>query len=278
MKKTSLFVLCSVITMLSVAQVQMPQASPTQTIIQNFGTGTITLTYSRPSIKGRTLFTETSDLAPLGKMWRTGANGATRLTFTDPVTIGGKNIDTGSYALYTIPGKTEWTIIINRGFNNGGLDGYKESDDVVRFKVPVKQANPSIETFTMQFQNLKAESCDLALRWGNTLVNVPLTVNIKDKIRAQIQSALQGNDKPYWQAANFYYDWDKDYPKALENVNNALKDNSDAFYMYMLKAKIQKALGDKSGAKESAQKCIETATTAKNDDYVKQANDLIKSL
>lgn len=278
MKKLSLFALSYVITMLSFGQVQMPQPSPTQTTIQNFGLGKITLTYSRPSIKGRTLFMDNSDLAPLGKMWRTGANAATRLTFTDVVNFGGKDLDTGSYVLYTIPGKTEWEIILNKGLNNSGTDGYKESEDVVRFKVPVTQRDPAVETFSMQFANLKPESCELHLRWGNTLVSMPITTKVRDKVRTQIQAALQGNDKPYWQAANFYYEWDKDYAKALENVNNAIEQNKDAFYMYMLKAKIQKAMGDKTAAKESAQKCIELATAQKDDDYVKQGNNLIKSL
>ena len=153
------------------AQVPLPQPSPTATVIQNFGIGKITLVYSRPSIKSRTLFSENSDLAPLGKLWRTGANGATRLTFTEKVTFGGKDIDTGSYALYTIPGASEWEIILNKGFNNSGTEGYKESDDVVRFKVPAQNSTDlNVETFTMEFLNIKPESCDLSLIWGNTMV------------------------------------------------------------------------------------------------------------
>ena len=264
---------------LSFAQIQLPQPSPTVTVSQNFGLGKITLVYSRPSIKGRTLFAENSDLAPLGKMWRTGANAATRLTFTDNVNFGGKDLDTGSYVLYTIPGKTEWEIILNKGLNNGGTDGYKESEDVFRFKVPaIVRPGMNVESFTMDFQNLAPESCDLSLIWGNTVVNIPIKTKIKDRVRAQIESALQGNDKPYWQAANFYYTYDKNYSKALENINHALENNQDAYYMYMMKARIQKELGDKAGAKTSAEKCIALATAAKNDDYVKQGNDFLKIL
>ena len=220
-----------------------------------------------------------SDLAPLGKLWRTGANAATRLSFTEKVKFGGKDIDTGSYVLYTIPGESEWEIILNKGLTNSGTDGYKESEDVARFKV---QANNStdldVETFTMEFLNIKPESCDLYIIWGNTGVVIPITTNFKDKSRASIETALKGTDKPYWQAANFYYEYDKDYAKALDNVNHAIEGNKDAFYMHMLKARIQKAMGDKAGAKTSAEKTIETATAAKNDDYIKQANDLLKSL
>ena len=261
------------------AQVQLPQASPTATLMQNFGVGKITLVYSRPSIKGRTVFMNNSDLAPLGKLWRTGANAATRLTFSDKVNFGGKDIDTGSYVLYTIPGESEWEIILNKGLNNSGTDGYKESEDVVRFKISADNStNLDIETFTMEFLNLKPERCDLFILWGNTGVIIPITTNFKDKARTDIEAALKGTDKPYWQAASFYYEYDKDYAKALDNVNHAIEGNKDAFYMYMLKARIQKAMGDKTGAKASAEKTIETATAAKNDDYIKQANDLLKSL
>jgi hypothetical protein len=261
------------------AQVQLPQLSPTASITQNFGIGKITLVYSRPSIKGRTLFMENSDLAPLGKIWRTGANAATKLTFTDNVNFGGKDLDTGSYVLYTIPGSTEWEIIVNKGLTNNGTEGYKESEDVVRFKVTANNSSDlNVETFTMEFLNITPESCDLDLIWGNTVVTIPITTKFKDKVRKQIEDAMQGSDKPYWQAANFYYTYDKDYAKALDNVNHALETNQDAYYMYMMKARIQKELGDKTGAKASAEKCIQTATTAKNDDYVRQANDFLKTL
>jgi len=263
----------------SFGQVQLPQPSPTATLAQNFGIGKITLVYSRPSIRGRTLFADNSDLAPLGKMWRTGANAATRLTFSDNVNFGGKDLDTGSYVLYTIPGKTEWEIILNKGVNNSGLDGYKESEDVTRFKVPVVNLpGMGVETFTMEFTNLKPESCNLMLLWGNTMVSVPITTKVMDRIRTQIENALQGNEKPYWQAANFYYTYDKNYSKALENVNHAIENNQDAYYMYMMKARIQKELGDKTGAKASAEKCVQLATADKNDDYIKQGNDFLKTL
>ena len=261
------------------AQVQLPQLSPTASISQNFGIGKITLVYSRPSIKGRTVFMDNSDLAPLGKLWRTGANAATRITFTDKVNFGGKDIDTGSYVLYTIPGETEWEIILNKGLNNNGTTGYKESEDVARVKVPADNSTDlDVETFTMEFLNIKPESCDLDLIWGNTIVVIPITTNFKDKLRSNIEAALQGSDKPYWQATSFYYEYDKDYAKALENVNHALETNQDAYYMYMMKARIQKEMGDKAGAKTSAEKCIQLATAANNDDYVKQGNDFLKSL
>jgi hypothetical protein len=260
------------------AQINFPQPSSTQTIIQDFGLGKITLIYSRPSIKNRTVFAKGSELAPLGKLWRTGANAATKLHFTDFVTMGNKDLDSGTYVLYTIPGAKEWTIIINKGINNWGSDGYKETDDIVRFTVPSYAMSEPVETFTLQFANIKPESCELHLMWGKTAVVIPVITKIKDRLRTQIEAALQGDKKPYFQAANFYYEWDKNYSKALENADAAVKQNPDAFYMYLLKAKIEKAAGDKTSAKTSAQKCIELATKANNAEYVKQATELIKIL
>src|SRR6202795_4934016 len=113
------------------AQVKMPAPSPTQTILQDFGLGKIELTYSRPGIKGRQLFGEKSELVPLGKPWRTGANAATKIHFSDNVSIGGKTLDTGSYVIYTIPNKVQWDVVLSKGNAYPGSEGFKESDDVV---------------------------------------------------------------------------------------------------------------------------------------------------
>lgn len=270
--------LCS---LASFAQIKMPAPSPTQKITQEFGIGSIELTYSRPSLKGRSLLKENSDLAPLGKLWRTGANAATRIVFSDKVMLGGKLLDTGTYVLYTIPGKEYWEIILNKGLNNWGTDGYKESEDVVHTKVKAEKIDRDIETFTMQFSNVQPESCKLDIRWGNTLVSIPMSVNVKDRIRAQVEKALSAetiSPVVYQSAANFYYEWDKNLSKALVNINKATTANPKAFWLFLLQAKIQRDLGDKVAAKTSAEQCIALATEAKNDDYVKQGNDLIKKL
>lgn len=262
------------------AQVDMPAPSPTQKVKQDFGMGEIVLTYSRPSLKGRSVFGDKSELAPLGEIWRTGANAATRLHFSDFVTIGGKNLDSGTYVLYTIPGAKQWTVIINKGVDNWGTGGYSDSQDVVRFTVPSYTLNiPPVETFTMGFSDVKYESCNLTLMWAKTALNIPITTNIKDRLRKQIEDALQNQKKPpYWQAANFYYEWDKNYDKALANVNSAIDGNKDGFWMYLLRAKIEKDMGNKAAALADAQKCKEVAAAQKNDDYVTQADKFIASL
>jgi hypothetical protein len=276
MKKISLVfiaVLCFISTV--GAQVSMPQPSSTQTVKQDFGMGTIELTYSRPNAKGRKIF---GDLVPYGKLWRTGANAATKIKFTDAVELSGKKVDTGTYVLYTIPGVDSWEIILNKGLTNWGIDGYKETEDIVRFKVAPSKIRTKTETFTMQFAEIKPESCELHLLWDKTDVSIPVSTNIKDRLKAQIDAAMQTDKKPYWQAAQFYNDYENNQNKALEYCIKATEDNAKAYWIWLYKAKIQKEMGDKAGAKESAKKSLELAKEAKNADYIKMNEDLLKKL
>jgi Protein of unknown function (DUF2911) len=275
MKRSLLTIALAVTYLFSTAQVKMPQPSPVQTVKQDFGMGNIELSYSRPSAKDRKVF---GDLVPFNKLWRTGANGATIIKFNDPVEIKGKKVDTGSYALYTIPGADKWEIILNKGVKNWGIDGYNEAEDVVRISVEPSKATNMTETFTMQFTDLKPESLSLQILWDKTLVNIPITTNIKDRLRTQIESALQSDKKPYWQAAQFYNEYDKNSAKALDNTTKAIEQNPKAFWMWLYKAKIQKEMGDKAGAMVSAKKSLELATEQKNDDYIKMNEELIKKL
>ncbi len=275
MKNLFFSIVCLFISIGMNAQVKMPAPSPTQAIKQDFAMGNIELTYSRPSAKGRKVF---GDLVPYNKLWRTGANGATIIKFSDPVEIKGKRVDTGSYALYTIPGAESWEIILNKGLKNWGVDGYKESEDVIRIMVePMKMKN-NIETFTMQFADIKGESCELHIMWAKTAVVIPITASIREKVKAQIEAAMQTEKKPYWQAAQFYNEYEKNSTKALEYASKAVEANPKAFWMWLYKARIQKDLGDKAGALVSAQKSLELATAEKNDDYIKMNEELIKKL
>ncbi|MEY3820278.1 MAG: hypothetical protein RL337_459 [Bacteroidota bacterium] len=278
--KKILFIVAAFVTTFASAQIKMPQASTTQKINQDFGMGAIELTYSRPNIKGRTVLKEKSELAPLGSMWRLGANAATKIKFTDKVTIGGTELEAGTYVIYAVPGKDMWDVIFNKGLNNWGTDGYKEAEDVVHVKVKAEKAANFAESFTMQIINVAAETCELHMTWGSVQVAVPISTNIKDRVRAQIEKALAADNiqaNTYNTAANFYYEFDKDYTKALVNITKAVEASKDAYWMVLLKARIEKALGDKVSAKASAEKCIEMAT-GKNADYVTFANELIKNL
>ena len=259
----------------SFAQVKMPAPSPVQTLKQDFGLGNIELTYSRPSAKGRKVF---GDLVPMDKLWRTGANAPVKIVFSEPVNFGGKRVDSGTYVLYTIPGEDSWEIIINKGLKNWGTDGYKESEDVARVKVNSQKTKLPIETFTMEFTNLKADNCDLEIKWENTIASVHITADFRDKLRGQIEAAIAGDKKPYWQAAQFYNEYDKNLPKALENVTKAVEANPKAYWIWIYKARIERDMGDKAAALKSSQQSLTLAKESNNDDYVKLNLDLQKEL
>jgi hypothetical protein len=275
MKK--LLIALSLISLNSVveAQFRMPAPSPTQTVKQDFALGQIELIYSRPIAKGRKIF---GDLVPYNKVWRTGANNATILKFNDPVEINGKKLDTGSYALYTIPGEDTWEIIINKGTTNWGSNGYKESDDVVRMKVKSEKLKNSVESFTMQFGDVKPESLTLQIMWEKTGVTIPINANIKDRLRSSLETALQSDKKPYFAAAQFYNEFDKNPAKALANIKSAVEQNPKAYWMWLYKARIENDMGDKTAAMASSQKSLELATAEKNDDYIKMNVDLQKKM
>jgi len=274
-----IFVACIGITFLitgdAESQVKFPSPSPMQTIKQEFGLGTIELTYPRPGAKGRRVF---GDLFLYGKLWRTGADTPTRLVFSDAIEMDGRKLDSGSYLLYIIPGVETWEVIINKGIKNTGTDEYKESEDVARFKVEPAKTKTKIELFTIQFSDIKPESCELHLMWEKKMIVIPITVNIKEKIRAQIDAAMLTDNKPYWQAAQFYNEYDMNFNRALENVNKAAEANPKAYWIYLYKAKIQKELGDNAGAMESSKTSLELSKIAKNDDYIKMNEKLLKEL
>jgi len=275
-----IFIACSlfaITTTAATAQVKMPAPSPTQTIKQDFGLGSIELTYSRPVAKGRKVM---GDLVPYNKVWRTGANAATLIKFTAPVEISGKKVDTGTYALYTVPGEDTWEVILNKGTTNWGSDGYSEAADVVRVKVDAKKNKDFVESFTMQFSDVKASTCMLNIMWEKTGIQIPIAAfNLNATIRMQLEDGLKmATKKPYWQAAQFYNEFDNNPTKALENVKMAVAENPKGYWMWLYKAKIEKAMGDKMAAKASSKMSLDLATAAKNDDYVKMNQDLMKSL
>lgn len=257
------------------AQIKFPAASTTQTLKQDFGLGSIEITYSRPSSKGRNVF---GDLVPYGKLWRTGANGPTTIKFTAPVEIGGKKLDTGTYVLYTIPNEDNWEVIINNGLKNWGADGYKESEDIVRFKVPSIKIKTKIETFTIQIANVKPDTCHLEIMWEKRGIDITITADINQKLKSQLDAAMLTDKKPYWQAAQFYFEYEKSLPKALDYISKATVENPKAFYMFLYKARIQKEMGKIADAMETSKTSLLLSKEAKNDDYVRMNEKLQKEL
>ncbi len=254
-----------------------PAPSPSQTIKQDFGLSSIELSYSRPGIKGRKVF---GDLTPYGKVWRTGANTATTLTFGDEVTIGGTKIPAGKYGLLSIPDKTSWTLIITKQLDVTSPAAYKEDQDVVRVKVTPAALPASVETFTMQFVNVKPSDCELQIMWEKTSVKLPIHTDIDSKIMAQINTAMSGDNanKPYFNAAMYYMESGKDLKQAHEWFTKAAEQSPKAFWVYYQLASCNAKMGKKKEATEAAHKSIELAKEAKNDDYVALNQKLLATL
>jgi len=257
------------------SQLKTPSPSSTQIIKQDFGLGFVELSYSRPNIKERKIM---GDLVPYDKVWRTGANQATTLSFSDEVTIGGKKIPAGKYGLLTIPGKDNWTIIISKQVDVTSPASYKQDQDVVRVSAKPITVPSKVESFTMQFGDVKATSCALYMMWENTLVSLPILTEVDSKVMAQIDELMKTDKPPYFNAAMYYMDNGKDLNKALDWFNKAAAEQPDAFWVYHNKAKCLAKLGKKQDAITAANKSIELAKVAKNDDYVALNEKLLATL
>lgn len=251
---------------------KMPQASSGQTITQNFGLGKITLNYSRPNVKGRKIF---GGLEPYGTVWRTGANSATMISFTEPVKINGKELPAGDYGLFTIPGKDEWTVIFNKGAKQWGAYEYKEAEDVLRVKVKATKLKDKVETFTIQFANVYPTTAQLQFMWEDTAISLDLTTEVDATVMAGIDEAMKGEKKPYFAAAQYYYSNGKDLNKALEWINAAEAADNKAPWVKLWKGRIQLKMGDKAGAAKTAAAGLQAATEMKNQEYVRLHTELL---
>ena len=277
MNKMSLIasaIVLSLSTLIVQAQtLKTPAPSTSQTIKQAFGLGDITLDYSRPSAKGRVIF---GDVVPFGKMWRTGANAATKITFSEDVKVEGKDVKAGTYAIYTVPNKDSWEVILYSDLTMGGnTSNYKAENEVLRVVVKSTTLSKSIETFTINLSDVTATSTTLEFIWEKISVPVKITTEIDSKVMKNIETTMAVDSRPYFQAANYYYSNNKDLNQSLIWVNKAIEQNPKAFWVTMLKARIELKLNDKKSAIATAETTAALAAEAKNDDYTKMANDLI---
>ncbi|MBK8967093.1 MAG: DUF2911 domain-containing protein [Lewinellaceae bacterium] len=254
---------------LGLSQIQTPAPSPGAKFTQDVGLIKVDVEYSRPSKKGRVIF---GDLVPYGEMWRTGANASTKVTFSDKVTVGGKELNKGTYALYTIPGQKEWTIIFYSNTSYWGTPeekDFKEEEVAARFTVPaITMENANVESFTIGIDNLKNDGAELYLLWENTYVGIPIKVDTDSKVMAAIKSTMAGPKAgDYFSAARYYHEQGQDQKQALEWVNKCLEMGGDKFWILRLKANIQAELGMYKDAIATAQKSTELAKADGNADY-----------
>ena len=250
-----------------------PAPSSTQIINQYFGMGKITLTYSRPNVKGRKML---GGMEPYGKVWHTGANAATVIKFTDDVTLEGHKVAAGEYGLFSIPNADQWTIILSKTPNQWGAYSYKEADDYLRFDVKPKKLADKVETFTMQFANVYPTTAELHLMWEHTALAIHITTDIDAKVMAKIDSAMQTDKKPYYDAVIYYWNNNKDMGKALVWANEIEKVPGMPLMVAKLwKARVQLKGGDKAGAMATAEEGIKAAETAKSDEYINLNKEVI---
>src|SRR5688500_17247164 len=281
MKKTLLIVAMALMFMISEAQIQTPAASPAGSVSSTIGLTEVKIDYFRPRLKGRKIFGEKDVMYPHGTIWRTGANSGTKISFSTDVKVENINVPKGEYLILTWPGAGEWTVALNKDVSLGGnTAGYDPSKDAAKFKVKTKKLSEKVETFTISIDDIAADnkSGKVTLAWENTAVPINVSVDYDEQVMKSIEASTKVNPGNYFQAATYYLENGKDLNKALEWVNLALESNPTAFWMLHQKAKIQKALGDKKGAIETATASLNSAKKADNRDYQAMNQELINSM
>lgn len=247
---------------------EFPDASQHAHIMQRVGLTDVDIDYSRPNMRGREIF---GGLVPYGKVWRTGANAATKIKFSAPVKMGGKEIPAGEYAFYTIPNKDEWTFVLSKNTKLWGANDYSADADIMRTTAKPTTLVEPVESFTITFENLKDDGATISLEWGKTRVTVDFTTDTIEKVTAEIENGLKNpsdlDARFYYQAASFYYDHDKDLETAVKWIDTAIeKQKEPRYFMYYKKAQIEAKLGHKDQARAAAEKSIELLKAGENPD------------
>ena len=257
------------------AQIQTPAPSPGAKVEQRIGLVDVVVEYSRPSMKGRKIF---GDLVPYNEVWRTGANSATKITFSDDVMFGGAEVKKGSYALLTKPGMKNWSVMLYP-HNNTSFSSYIESTvqpttvTVEAFTMP---KGVGVESFMMGFDMLTNSSADLFMLWDNVYVPVPIKVSTDKTVQASIDKVMAGPGAgDYYSAASYYYSEKKNLPQALEWINKSISMGNEKFWVLRTKSLIQAELGDKQGAIATAERSLQLAKEAENNDYIKMNTESI---
>lgn len=250
------------------AQIQTPQPSPFQKIEQKVGLTDVTLEYSRPSKRGRAIY---GSLVPYDKLWRTGANNNTKITFSDDVEIGKKTLKAGTYAIFTKPGAVNWDVYFYSDANNWGTpEKWDDSKVAAKINVPVNIMTMDVETFTITFDDLTNDSANLGILWDKTYVGVPIKFYTDKIMSASIDRVMNGPSAgDYYGAAVYYFEADKDIKQAKAWMDKAMEmTENPKYYQMRQKALIYAKAGDKKGAIEAAKKSLELAKKAGSDDYV----------
>ncbi|MCH1533714.1 MAG: DUF2911 domain-containing protein [Schleiferiaceae bacterium] len=231
---------------------ELPQPSPISSIDQRIGLTDFSISYSRPATRGRAIFGE---LVPFNEIWRTGANGCVILSASTDFTMSGNTVSAGEYALFTIPGEGEWTIILSTQTSLWGNTGYTQDNDVLRVTAPVTEGDFD-ESFTIGFKALNTTGGELVLEWANTEVSIDLGVDSEGESGKNVAKALSDAKRAYRNAAN-YYSGQGDHENALATIETALQLDPGYWYTNWVKAKILYAAGDTKAALKQGKKAMD---------------------
>lgn len=269
-------VLCFVALAVSAqAQIKTPAPSPSATIMQTVGLTDVTVEYSRPSAKGRTIFGADA-LVPNGKIWRTGANSVTQVTFSDDVMIEGKELAAGKYGVLTMPGTSKWAVHFYT-FESSSFNSYVEATPALAVSVMSKKSAESKESFTISIDDLKSDGATMNIAWAKTVVPVSISTYSDKAVMANIEKVMAGpSSGDYYNAASYYLEADKDLEKALVWMNKATAGPDKKFWQMKKKSELLAKMGKTKEAIAAAKTSLDLATKAGNDDYVKMNNDNIK--
>ena len=282
--KKLLFIACALVLSFGInAQVTTPQPSPSSKVEQKVGLTDITFEYSRPGVKGRTIF---GDLVPYGKMWRAGANKNTQITFSTDVTIGDQTLKAGTYAIFVTPNAKSWDVVFYSDANNWGTpQKWDESKVAAKATAEVHDIPFNVETFTIDINGITNDGANLEFIWEKTYVGVPFKVPTEDAVMASIDKTMAGPGAgDYYSAAVYYLQEGKDLNKSLEWMDKAItmskaasKDGkTEPFWMMRQKSLVHAKMGDKKNAIKAAKRSLELAEEAGNADYVKMNKDSLK--
>lgn len=281
MKKIQLaaLALATTFALSTTAQIKAPQPSPLGEIEAMVGLTEIEVEYSRPGKKDREIF---GKLVPYGEIWRTGANASTKFKTDKDIMINGKELKAGEYALYTIPGEAEWTIIFHNKLEYWGVGDYKEEDDALRVTAKPKKLATTLETLTIEFSHFTQGDAKMMLAWDNTAVMIDIKTKLDEQMEAQIKDVLLGGPSAndYRAGAEYYMEKGENLEQALEWMTKACEMRPEAFWMMYAKAELLQKMGKNKEAKAAAMKSIEVAKASERGDfgYIKKNEELIESL
>ena len=282
MKKLFLIAFAFILSLSINAQVKTPQPSPFSKVEQKVGLTDVTFEYSRPGVKGRSIF---GDLVPYGKLWRAGANKNTQITFSTDVIIGEQTVKAGTYAIFVTPSAESWEVVFYSDASNWGTpEKWDESKVAAKATGEVHEVPFNVETFTIDINGISNDGGNIEFIWEKTYVGVSFKVPTEAAVMASIDKAMAGPGAgDYYSAAVYYLQEGKDLNKAIGWMDKAIamrkaasKDGTEPFWMMRQKSLIHAKLGDKKNAIKAAKKSLSLAEEAGNADYVKMNKDSLK--